>query len=135
MDERALTNEGSECVKTGNADNKKRAAYFQAALLLVANGLWNGRKNDWLEQPSETKWTTKVRPLDCLYLINYYQSDLGLSLIVNKSVKCGLSVSVKLYPKYDTLIVPSFFINDFSIVNSEIVCIEIPPEYSPVGST
>jgi hypothetical protein len=46
MDGRALTNVGSDCVKTGNADNKKRAAYFQAALFLMANGLWNGRKND-----------------------------------------------------------------------------------------
>lgn len=35
----ALTNDGRDCVKTGNADNKKRAAYLQAALLLVTNGL------------------------------------------------------------------------------------------------
>jgi hypothetical protein len=42
----ALTNELRERVKTGNADNKKRASLFRGALFLVANGLWNGRKND-----------------------------------------------------------------------------------------
>ena len=40
-------NERNECAcEAGNADSKKRAAYFQAALFLMANGLWNGGKND-----------------------------------------------------------------------------------------
>ena len=38
---------GRERVKTGNDDNKKRAAPFSELLFfLVASGLWNGRRHD-----------------------------------------------------------------------------------------
>ena len=69
-DKVATTNAGRERVETGNADNKKRAAPFSELLFfLVASGLWNGRRYDWLEQPSGTKRTTEERPLVCLLFI------------------------------------------------------------------
>jgi hypothetical protein len=42
----ALTNELRERLKTGNAENKKRASIFIEALVLGSNVLWNGRKHD-----------------------------------------------------------------------------------------
>jgi len=58
------SNEGSDRVKMMNEQLKIKAAYFQAALIFVAvKWLWNGRKNDWLEQHHGTKGTTGERPL------------------------------------------------------------------------
>ncbi len=45
---------------------QKKSCHFSWLLFfLVASGLWNGRRNDWLEQHSGTKEATGGRPLFC----------------------------------------------------------------------
>ncbi len=61
----ALTNVLRVRVKTGNAENKKRASIFIEALIFGSNDLWNGAFFKRLEQPSETKQSKGMRPLDC----------------------------------------------------------------------
>jgi hypothetical protein len=57
------------CEDWERSKEKKSCFFSKLLFFLFASGLWNGRRHDWLEQPSGTKRTTEERPIDCLFLL------------------------------------------------------------------